>query len=998
MDTSSFLRLVVPDDGVKFLAEWLPNPDHPRGGVFIHHPFVDIDDMADKATQLDSKGRNVYFACASFNEVIYKQTPKGKEYPAGRTQDNALLAKALWLDIDVGKANDANSYDTREQAMEDIKKFVRETGLPTPMIVSSGNGFHCYWLFTDAIPKAEWKLLASFWRQATRKAGIKIDPSRDTDIASVLRPAGTHNPKGNRMVKVVVESVPQDVEYYREILLDYIGSGNAAVIQALEVAKLGNSLDIPVEYPPSSMERITQHCQTIKWFKETGAADSEPAWRMCLGIAKHCTDGEELAHEWSSQDDRYDRDETQKKMDLWNAGPSLCEKFREVCSSCDGCTRNVKTPVHLGYDEDPVLEPAPAPREETSAEAAVLEAVETEAPAEVGVEGPEFLPKGFYVLNGSLNKMIPDENGVPMPAVVAIPTFWATDRVRLEDSTFGLRIKMEVRQGRYREFDLPQKLIADDRGLRIALAANEIMVKHGKAVQEYMQSYSDRLRQHMEEVNTFNQYGWTADRRGVLLGDKLITLAGTTPVRLSSRLNKNSELMQMFQVIGSAAKWIDGVNTLYNTLPNSEPYQYAICTQFGGWLCPLMESEEWNGIPLALTSGPSGKGKSTAVKIGLNAFVRSTLTTVTASTVLGIATRASSMGSVPVLFDEITGYLKTGDQLSDVLYTLSNGRQRIGGTSAGGERDPLPSFKLMSTVTANRNTLFQLTESKVNPEATQMRIFEIDLDDYPTLASVDNGSDIHSQHTPIVEELLNRTSGVLAEEYLTYIMRNREDVQQQLENMYVRIKKAIGETGGNAAKERFYARHVACTMIGAKIAYRLGYIKFDLKNLMSWSLKHVRKMRKNAAECRSTTSDRLSMMMSDFTGFMLITREYDYLDARHGGRVEEPMITLRGPAKVRVVLGSKQERGKILVTVSAIDRWCLENNMNATEFKRAMVAEGYVRNAAAKPIYLAKGVPTHPVGKQRCLELEYSLLQGLVGDISNVTEIPKNNEPEGELA
>jgi hypothetical protein len=987
MDLQSFLRLLLPADGVKFLAEWVSIPDHKRGGVFNHYPFENLDDMASKAQHLSARNKNIYFACAAYNEVIWKEGKNGKKYATGRTQDNALGAQALWLDIDVGKSNDTNSYKTQKEASEDIKKLCTLTGLHRPMVISSGNGFHCYWLFDRFVEKAEWNALATTFREVTKRCELKVDPSRDKDIASVLRPPETVNPKGNKPVKVLKQSEAKAPSYYRTLFSEFLG---VEAPPAHAVKKLGNSLATPVSYPPSSLNRIAEHCQTIQFFKKTGASAFEPLWRGCLGIAKHTYDGEELAHEWSAQDERYDKDETQAKLDAYNSGPTLCETFKGMSESCKGCKHAVTSPVQLGYSAvvEGGIEPAKASTYTEKLEESVDRIIS---------EVPNLWPDNVRVTDNKMGMMLVDKDtSVPYEAIFAVPKFWPEDRLRMEDGTYSLACKMEVKPGRFREFDLPMKYIVDGRSMRQCLAASEVIILNEKCAMEYIQSYADRLRRHLEEVNTYDQFGWTKDKKGILLGNKLLTENGITEVRLSEKLRSLRVHEDMFTVSGTKQEWIDGVNTLYNTFPHSEPYQYSIATQFGAWLCHVMESEEWNGIPLAVTSSDPGQSKTTAIKVGINACINASTTMISDATIKAMIIRISSMGSVPILFDEVTGFVKTGEDMSTLAYTLSNGRGRIGSTTDGKERAPIPPFKVMSSMTSNKSAQLQLTESKVNPEATQVRIFEIALEDYPQLEilSADfKDKVLKGKHQEIANHLVNKVYGVLGEEYLTYLIANREEIRKLLDTTFNKLVVVVGNDGGNSSKERFYIRHVACAMVGLQIATKLGYLSFNVKNLMRWAVQHIRKLRNKTEAMNGTAIDKLSTMMSFFSGAMIVTKQYEKLDGR-AGVVEEPMLAVFNTIVGRLVLGSKNEAGRIIISANAVKEWCTKNNVDPQEFKRELLAKGYLKNnGIAKNMYIAKGVPSKALGVQKCLELSFDKMQGYVtelaqaADISNVVQI-----------
>jgi hypothetical protein len=665
-----------------------------------------------------------------------------------------------------------------------------------------------------------------------------------------------------------------------------------------------------------------------------------------------------------------------------------------MSEACEGCVQKCKSPVQLGYTEVAVDKSEP-----------VLTVTETGQTAAWFY--PEHWPDNVVVINNSMvmNVKLPQtaegNDGGVESVVFGYPKFYPIERLRLEDGTYGLIIEMQVKPGHIRHFDLATKNIVDGRALKQALAANEVIIVNEKLAMSYMQTYADKLRKNMEEVNTYIQFGWTKDFSGILLGNKLIEADSIREVRISEKLKAISRVDDMYSVAGTKQEWIDGVNFLYNTLPHSEPYQYTIATQFGAWLCPLMEAEEWNGIPLSLTSSDSGLSKSTATKIGLNAILNSSITTVSDATIKVVPIRASSMGTVPFLIDEVTKFIGTGAEMSDTAYALSNGRCRIGAKSDGMERTQLPPFKLMSTMTSNKSTMFQLTESKTNPEAVQMRIFEIALEDYPLMPSLLKIELFPEKvaHQEMAAKLCDKVYGVLGEEYLQYIISNRAEITKTLDKTYSKLLKIIGVSGGNSSKERFYIRHVTCAVVGLMLATKLGYVSFNLDALIKWAIRHVNKMRDKNLTMSGGAEETLATMMSHFTGMLLVTKGYEKLDGR-AGSTEEPLLPIYQDVVGRLSLGTKTEAGRVILAVRAIDQWCSKNGKNALEFRRELQREGFIKGSgAAKGMYLSKGVPTRPLGIQRCIELDFSKMQGYVSEISQATDVSNVVElkPQGEI-
>jgi len=143
----------------------------------------DIDSQID---ELQKPGIDLYFACSSFNS------------PDNRTGDNAVGARAFYMDIDCGPAKSQSNkgYTTTDEALEALNSFCKQASLPKPnAIVNSGNGLHVYWILDGFVKKSSWQAAARKLKALTKKLGLLADPSRTADIASVLRVPGTLNHK-----------------------------------------------------------------------------------------------------------------------------------------------------------------------------------------------------------------------------------------------------------------------------------------------------------------------------------------------------------------------------------------------------------------------------------------------------------------------------------------------------------------------------------------------------------------------------------------------------------------------------------------------------------------------------------------------------------------------------------------------------------------------------------------------------------------------------------
>jgi hypothetical protein len=102
--------------------------------------------------------------------------------------------------------------------------------------------------------------------------------------------------------------------------------------------KLHRSLSTTFE--PFFGEVIAEHCEQMRTLRDSKGRIREPLWHAALGVLAFCEDGERLAHEWSSGDERYTQQETQEYLERLRelSGATTCRRFHElnpqVCERC----------------------------------------------------------------------------------------------------------------------------------------------------------------------------------------------------------------------------------------------------------------------------------------------------------------------------------------------------------------------------------------------------------------------------------------------------------------------------------------------------------------------------------------------------------------------------------------------------------------------------------------------------------------------------------------
>lgn len=269
-----------------------------------------------------------------------------------RKQAAAAEVNCLWLDIDAGAEKYArdpnNAYPTRESALQAVANFCSALDLAPSFLVSSGEGWHVYFLLSEALPAAEWLGYAERLKAACAAASFTADPVVTADSARVMRLPGTRH-KNGRVVRVWGTGrmyAPAD-----------LAAKLPPPTQLLELSSRAPGYDLTVNEEvfasrSAHFASVVSGCKALAQCEASSASLPEPLWRAMLGLVKHCADGESLGHKLSEPDPRYSREETQAKIDGWHTGPTTCAQFAtHLPQSCTGCPHQgkIKSPIALGY-------------------------------------------------------------------------------------------------------------------------------------------------------------------------------------------------------------------------------------------------------------------------------------------------------------------------------------------------------------------------------------------------------------------------------------------------------------------------------------------------------------------------------------------------------------------------------------------------------------------------------------------------------------------------
>jgi hypothetical protein len=937
LSTLEFLRLVVPEQGYKFIST-----DPGKGGWRDRCVGRTHEEMATAIEHFSNHPVNIYHANGGFIDS------------QARKAERATHFRALWLDLDVQKTT-GDSYDSIEEAVAAAKQFLRAAGLPKPsLLVRSGMGVHIYWCFDEDVEASRWLAMAEALKQLVITHDLVADMSVISDMARVLRPIGTtwrdvKRFSGKTLPVTLGYANPDSWTYPVNTLEERLQTAPARPRIDVDLSindTLGSSAT--ESYEGCDPLRIAESCGQMKRFQQSGHIEYK-TWFNLLGVLARCGEkGHEYAHKWSQNGFAdYDPTEVNNKLESWSApGGTRCSTFRkdDPNGPCSTCKVVCNSPMALGYG------------------GGARPVVFTNEARKPEIFIPVAFPDGARIHNdGHLELEIhpkpTNANPEPIPVwikVCSLPFYFESIAVD-QDGSQESDVVFFPRQGEIKRFVMPHAVAQNARELKRVLNNQGLFAD--QHIEKYVVSYLELLKKHVQDTPTRSQMGWIGKRDEFLIGDQMITPDGVAQVRVNAHLRPKA---QLFDATNKPEQWVSAVDELYN-LPGGEPYQFAIAAAFASPLIPILGAEEFNGIPVALTSDESGYGKSTVCKIALSAFgrVERNLNVLTGDEVSSgaVEVQCSTFNCVPHLFDEMTN--KSGQDTSHILYMLSNGVARARLKQDGTPRPASPPWQGIAFITGNKNIFLKLTESRVNPEAAQMRVFEIPLESYGKVDSLLHASDFIE-----LTNSIRSGYGAVGVEYLRYVMKKRDKVHR---DMWALVNMISKSKGVRHDKERFYIYEIAAICTAVRIMRKLGIVKFDTERLYRWSMDHLASMRDSASEYQRSAGEDFAMMLATLVGQGKVIAT-----AFSGDRNDNDLI-LRSAPVMRICRDTRS----VFLTQRGFFEYCRDVSKNPTKFRQEL-ADADCLDPELTDYVLGQGVKGLTLGTSKCYRLDFEKANGPV--------------------
>lgn len=470
-------------------------------------------------------------------------------------------------------------------------------------------------------------------------------------------------------------------------------------------------------------------------------------------------------------------------------------------------------------------------------------------------------------------------------------------------------------------------------------------------MEAYITHWGNELKRSQVGIETYMHYGWHGD--SLLQGDTMYYPNGESKtVRVGGDA---STMLQHMTPTGDVAEWTRLINEAYNH-EGMEQYQFIMGAGFGSPLMSFMNVG--GGTVLSAISHATGKGKTTAIRNAFGIYGcpdENTPVTLSRSSVThkAVFTIAGLLHNYPVILDETTNI--DGKELSDIVYTYSQGQPRIGLLNTGALRPVGFGWCGFMLSSSNKPMTGIIAGAKPGADAELARIIEFDCS---------SAHKLPKEAADKIFKALRTHYGVAGQVYLRWLAENTEEVKQMLITTQAMLDKKLGLTGEN----RFWSAGYAAIVVGSVIARRIGLISFDIKGLVAYIVRQVSEMRGGIADNVSTPSELFGRMLTEVSQGFIVTD----IEGGRGSGGREPWIVKepRGQYTGRVVLST----GIAYLAQPAVNKWCIDNQVDMGSLIRSGVAEGWVMSEVSEKKYPGRGT-NYAMGQCRCFLLDWGRLE-----------------------
>lgn len=953
MDTKNFLTRVFAQLDELVICTHKPDPSgkNPLGFFWNRGSFASIDDALLSISRWDSEpNTTVYFGVGSFAGHGYDDDGKQKWY---RKQEHATWFKALALDLDIGPDK---PYATQKEGWGVMKEALVKIGMPSPMVISSGNGIHLYWPLVALISKAHWVKASTALRVALEEHGVQIDTSKIHDPSMVLRPVGTHHKKQRpwKDVRCVADCPDYDAVSLFGTLKPWFGKAATVAAKATASRKGGKSsiLDAVLNSNDVRIDAVASRCNQIgSLIASGGVLDAagrpveEPLWRASLGLAKHCTDVADAVTKLAGLHKDFDLNTNLDKINGWKGtGPTTCAKFEQLCAKgCEGCPSRGKitSPAQLSV---------------------VTEiAVETEAGEEVVL----VMPPSYVVQNNQIYREVKievvtkDANGNDVAQEITEMDHISQYEMHVTGvyndnasgkAAFKLLVKYPMTGWKETEHEIAV-LASIGKDFSGFLLNRQVFVKsipQQEKVRGYLMDYLSMVQKQAPTGQDFVSFGWQKDGSFMCGAQLLGAPHGTTDTRLRGPAAYFEALIAPH---GTREGWVDGMDMLNR--PGTETIRSAVLLACTGILGPVAGNAS---IVVSIYSPETTTGKTLSL-IAANSLIGAPkpLFLNQKDTANALYKQRGVLNNLPCCIDEMTA--ADDREMADMAYQLSMGREKMSMTKDRELRDPA-TWDGPTLVSSNISLHQKFEAAQAGNEPLKARCLELPQHDRTFVATRPDGKSDGYEFFDLMAE----NNGWAFLEMVQFVMDNGGQ-----KKAWEWAERSFDKTFGFAfePQERFYRTAIISAWGMGTIGSRLGLFTFDVKGTIEYLIEHVKKTRQSAIDNKVDVFDIIGQFLAEHNDQLVECKE------KYGSNVEQ--VTLPAPeravARVKIVYDEKapvMPGSLVYINADRLRQWLKSKRDGLDRIERELEDDSALIRRRER-VTIFKGCPKHAPGQMQCL-------------------------------
>ncbi len=954
MDTKNFLTRVFAQLDELVISVHKPDPSGKvaRGFFWNRGSFTDLDEAVAAISQWDSEpNTTVYFGVGSFAGHGYvDENNKQKWY---RKQEHATWFKALALDLDIGADK---PYATQKEGWGVMKEALLKIGMPSPMVISSGNGIHLYWPLTQVISRDHWVKASTALRVALEEHGVEIDTSKIHDPSMVLRPVGTHHKKQQpwKDVKCVADCSDYDAVSLFGILKPWANKAVTAKAPASRKGGKSSILDAVLNSNDVVLDAVASRCNQVGALVNSGGVldaagrpVEEPLWRASLGLAKHCTDVNEAVIKLAGLHKDFDLNTNLDKINGWNGtGPTTCAKFEQLCAKgCEGCPSrgNITSPAQLSVVTETALE------------------------NEKGDDIVLALPPSYVIQNGQIYREVKtevsttDANGNEVAQEVV--EFDHVSRYEMHitgvyndnesgKAAFKLLVKYPMTGWLETEHEIAV-LASIGKDFSGFLLNRQVFVKsipQQEKVRGYLMDYLTMVQQQTPTGQDFISFGWQKDG-SFMCGSQLLGAAhGETDTRLRGPAKAFADLIAPH---GTREAWIRGMEMLNNA--GTDTIRSATLLATAGILGPVAGNAT---LVVSIYSPETTTGKTLAL-IAANSLIGSPkkLFLNQKDTMNALYKQRGVLNNLPCCIDEMTA--SDDKEMTDITYQLSMGREKMSMTKDRDLRDPA-TWDGSTIVTTNISLWEKFQSAQAGSDPLRARCLELHQHDRTFVATRPDGKSDGYEFFDLMAE----NNGWAFPELVQFVLDNGGP-----KKAWEWAERSFDKTFGFSfePQERFYRTAIISAWGMGTIGTRLGLFPFDVQATIQYLIDHVKKTRQLAIDNKIDVFDTIGLFLAEHNDQLIECRE------RYGSGVEQ--VTLPAPeravARVKIVYDDKtaiMPGSQVAINAEKLRSWLKIKRDGLDRIEHELQDEGALLRRRDR-VTMFKGCPKHAPGQMQCLVL-----------------------------